>query len=219
MAAVCLVGVVVAGDMSARYLATQSPRKLAAFELHEYTSDHAPLYIGGALDTSNGQVSGAVKVPNALSLLVGNSSKTVVTGLDKYQTSDWPPLATHVLFDLMVILGVLSLVIPLAALVVAWLHRRSKLKFWGWLEHPVWLVSLLAAPLTIIVIELGWAMAEIARQPWTIEGLLLTKDAFTKNDAVLQFGYIFPIMFVLLLTLTAVATVITVKKFAPKEPA
>lgn len=217
VAAVCLIGVVVAGDISARYLATQSPRKLAAFELHEYTSDHAPLYVGGSLNTSNGQVSGAIKLPDALSVLVGDSPNTVVTGLDKYQTNNWPPLTTHILFDLMVILGVLSLVIPLASIAVAWLHKRFKLKIWRWLERPVWLVSLLAAPLTIVVIEVGWAMAEIARQPWTIENVLLTKDAFTKNDGVLQFGYIFPILFVILLILTAIATVIATKRFAPKE--
>lgn len=219
VAAICLVGVVVVGDVSARHLATQNPRQLAALELHQYTGSHAPLYIGGKLDTSNGKVSGAVTIPDGLSVLVGDSPNRVVTGLDNYQTNQWPPLVTHLLFDLMVILGVLSLLLPLAAVVIAWLARRAKAKLWPWLERPIWRLSLLAAPLTIVVIELGWAMAELVRQPWTVNGLLLTKDAFTSNDGILRFGYIFPILFVMLLTLTAVATVVTARKFAPKDPA
>lgn len=217
VAAICLIGVVIVGDLSARYMATQEPRKLAAFELHQYTGDQAPLYIGGSLNTSTGQVSGALKIPDGLSVLVGGSKHTVVAGLDQSQPSNWPPLVTHLLFDLMVMLGVLSLLLPAAAVIVAWLRRRAKAKLWAWLEHPVWRISLLAAPLTIVVIELGWALAEIARQPWTIDGLLLTKDAFTTSDGVLKFGYIFPILFVILLTLTAIATVITIKRFRPKE--
>jgi cytochrome d ubiquinol oxidase subunit I len=71
--------------------------------------------------------------------------------------------------------------------------------------------------LGIVVVELGWMVAEMGRQPWTIKNTLLTLDAVTKDHSVLTLGYLFPICFVVLLGAAVVSTVVVIKHFARKE--
>jgi cytochrome d ubiquinol oxidase subunit I len=65
---------------------------------------------------------------------------------------------------------------------------------WGWLrrrsfpENRVFLVATaVAGVLTVVALEAGWVVTEVGRQPWTVVGLLLTKDAVTTSGNLWPF--------------------------------
>lgn len=57
----------------------------------------------------------------------------------------------------------------------------------------------------VIIVELGWMLTEIGRQPWAVTGYVTTEEAVTKTNNITSFGYIFPAAFVLLLLVTILA--------------
>src|SRR6476659_3753770 len=66
----------VSGDATATHIAEQQPTKLAAAEGLNQTEANAPESIGGIY--YDGQLHGAIQIPNLLSFLVGRSASTVV---------------------------------------------------------------------------------------------------------------------------------------------
>lgn len=200
--------VMVLGDYSAKTLATTEPRKLAAMELRTDTTAQAPLYIGGHLNEQTGKVEGAIEVPYALSILAGNSPDTVVKGLNDFKKDQWPPLVIHTIFDIKIGLAMLLLAIPAGILLLYWWAWRKKREIWRW-ALPVLALS---GPIAIAVIELGWVLTELGRQPFAIVGYMTTKQAFTTSHGAVQIGYIFPTLYVLLFIVTAVALAIYAKQ-------
>jgi len=49
------------------------------------------------------------------------------------------------------------------------------------MPRPFWLrAAVLATPLPIIAIQLGWATAEVGRQPWIVYGVMRTADGVSR---------------------------------------
>ncbi len=73
----------------------------------------------------------------------------------------------------------------------------------GTMEKPVWLqlLGLVSFPIMYIASEMGWVVAEVGRQPWVMEGRLLTDVAATRIDA----GNVKVTFFVFLILFTALA--------------
>ena len=187
---VLLVIVALLGHQSAVNIASTQPNKLAAIEILDTTETNAPLRVGGFIN-SNGKAEGGIVLPGMLSLLAGYSFDYKVHGLDEIRQSERPMLVVHSLFDVkMALVGLTSLLI-VGVLFFYWKLGRQ----------PNWFTVLLAVFgfSGIIMVELGWMITELGRQPWAINGVMLVKDAFTKNINALQIGYIFPVLFVLLL--------------------
>jgi cytochrome d ubiquinol oxidase subunit I len=44
-----------------------------------------------------------------------------------------------------------------------------------------------AGVLTVVALEAGWVVTEVGRQPWTVVGLLLTRDAVTTSGNMWPF--------------------------------
>ncbi len=178
------------GHQSAVNIASTQPVKLAAIEILDSTQTSAPLRIGGSIN-NDGKATGGIVLPGVLSLLAGYSLDYKVHGLNEIQRDKWPMLVVHSLFDIkMALVGLTS------ALVVGVLFF-----YWKFKHQPAWFIKLLAifGVAGIVMVELGWMLTELGRQPWAINGMLLVKDAFTKNINALQIGYIFPVLFVVLL--------------------
>ncbi len=174
------------GDHSAKSVAARQPAKLAAMEGLFKTQTHAPLLLGGIPDEARSTVPFGVEIPGLLSFMIGGSTDTKVTGLDKFASADRPPvLVTHFAFQIMVALGMAMLGISL--LYFFWLWRQR-----GWTEKP-WLLRLfaLATPLGFIAVEAGWTVTETGRQPWIIYGVMRTADAVTPMPGVQYSFYIF----------------------------
>ena len=54
----------------------------------------------------------------------------------------------------------------------------------------------------LAIVELGWMMTEIGRQPWAVRGYVTTSEALTKTHDVSTFGYLFPAAYVVLFIVT-----------------
>jgi cytochrome bd ubiquinol oxidase subunit I len=145
--------------------------KLAAFELALHTEQGpAPERLGGVL--IDGEVRWALPIPWIGSFIARGSFDAPVPGLDTVPRSDWPPVnLTHMSFQLMVGIGMLLAL----AVVVFWVARRR--------GHDLlanrWFLRfcIIAGPLAILALELGWVATEVGRQPWTVWQVLRTTDA------------------------------------------
>ena len=83
--------------------------------------------------------------------------------------------------------------------VVLWAEQKKRLKEMTWLQ---W-VALLSIPLVYIAGQAGWIVAEVGRQPWTIEGLLPVKAAVSSVSvaAVQTTFFVFVAIFTLFLVI------------------
>ena len=79
-------------------------------------------------------------------------------------------------FRLMIGLGMLIALVLLLCLFALW---KDKLGKWTWL---LW-AAILCIPLVYICGQSGWVVAEVGRQPWTIQGLLPVNVAISSLSA------------------------------------
>lgn len=161
------------GDVIARYVFDAEPAKFAAIEALPGTRTHAPEILGGIV--VDGKVRFGVPVPSGASLLSGFSPGTKVQGLDAIPTAVRPPdrlvSVVHLSFDVMVGTGFALFGL---ALWFAWVWWRSRA-----VEPNRWFLRAVAVSglVSIASLECGWIVTEVGRQPWTVVGLLLTRDA------------------------------------------
>lgn len=203
------------GHFQTQYLAESQPRKLAAIELNEKTQTHAPYVIGGKW-REDGTVEGGIRIPNMLSILSGNSPSTEVKGLQDFPKDTWPMLFVNVLFESkLTIVAVVSTI----TLLFTFLHyKKLKDKYRAWRYKNLMLIALLPlGPLTVIIVELGWMVAEFGRQPFVVNGYMRTSEAF--SGQIGNWGYIFPILFLILFVATATALWLLFKKQGKVKPA
>ncbi|MFH2051012.1 MAG: cytochrome ubiquinol oxidase subunit I [bacterium] len=169
VAMVASLGQLATGHSSAVTMAEHQPAKLAAFEGHYFTGDHAPLTLMGWVDEDGERVIGP-KIPGLLSWLVGGSTATVVKGLEEFPADERPPVqATFQFYHLMVAVGMALILLSWGGGVLAWrgILFRSRPLLW------VMVFSVLLPQLSN---QLGWAAAEVGRQPWIVYGLMRTAD-------------------------------------------
>ena len=203
--AVSLAFSIATGDMTGKYLAHHEPAKLATLEVVNRTETHAPFVFGG-FETANGQLTGPyIKVPDALSIMVGESPTTVIKGIEIIPAGQRPPSYIRVLFNIKLTL-ITGLLIGLIAY---FLLKYSRPK---WLASPLPLALIAVGSVVgIIIVELGWMITEIGRQPWAVHGYVTTAQALTTHK-VDSFGYIFPTAFLLLFAVTILAVIRIVRE-------
>ena len=186
------------GHESARTLATTQPEKLSAMEGHYKTEKNAPLYVFGWVDEQAKCVRG-LKADGFFSFLAFGSFDKEVKGLNELPSDEflrkiyptataqelaevrpqyWAPVGfCFQTFRIMVYLGVAIAVFVMFGF---WLWIRNKLfdtenrwtrLFWKW--------SVLSFLMPIIACQVGWAVAEVGRQPWIVWHVLKTSDAVT----------------------------------------
>ena len=85
----------------------------------------------------------------------------------------------------------------LLMVVVLWAERKKRLAEMKWLLR----IALLSTPLVYLAGQAGWIVAEVGRQPWTIEGLLPVRAAVSSVSvaAVQTTFFIFVAIFTLFL--------------------
>ena len=166
------------GDVAARGIAEHQPAKFAAMEYVTETGPNQDEHLGGVL--IDGEVKGAISIPDLDSFLVGFSADTVVTGLDEIPDDREPPAPTllHLSFDAMV--GLAFALLGLAAWFGFVWWRRRELPRTPWFLRAV-AVSGVAA---VVAMECGWIVTEVGRQPWVVYGHMRTEDAITGAEGV-----------------------------------
>ena len=79
-------------------------------------------------------------------------------------------------FRFMIGLGMLIALVLLLSLIAVW---KDKLGSWKWL---LW-AAIICIPLVYLTGQCGWIVAEVGRQPWTIQGLLPVNVAISSLSA------------------------------------
>lgn len=182
------------GHDSAVGVSQNQPAKLAAFEAL-YQTGPAPLYLFGWVDNQGQQVRFGVAIPGLLSYLIYGDGSKPVTGLDAFAPGDRPPVnLVFQMYHAMIAIGMGLIALALLS-VVQWGRGR--------LFEQRWLLGLLVAAVMgpQLANQLGWASAEVGRQPWIVYGLLRTSDALSKvvgSGAVLSSLILFSAIYALL---------------------
>lgn len=90
-----------------------------------------------------------------------------------------------------------TFVLGISFALVLFLSWKRKLSKFTWLHY----VSLVSIPLAYIAGQAGWIVAEVGRQPWTIQDLLPVNAAIShlETGSVVTTFFIFLILFTVLL--------------------
>ena len=115
-------------------------------------------------------------------------------------------------FRFMIGLGMLLL---LELLVIGWLAWKDKLAGKRWLM----IAAIVCIPLVYICGQSGWVVAEVGRQPWTIQGLLPVNVAISSLSAgaVKTTFFVFLAIFTLFLVIEIRILIGAIKK-GPETP-
>jgi cytochrome d ubiquinol oxidase subunit I len=122
----------------------------------------------------------AIVIPRLLSYMATGSFDGQVQGLNqlqkqeqrKYGRGNYMPNVRVIYWSMRVMAFAGVLMFMIAAL-GAWLYRRKKLEEARWFHRT----ALLAIALPYIAATAGWVLTEMGRQPWIVQGLLLTSKA------------------------------------------
>jgi cytochrome bd ubiquinol oxidase subunit I len=171
------------GDIAAREVFHNEPAKFASIEMLAATGTQVPEKLGGVF--VNGQPRYAIDIPWGASLLAGFNPATRIRGLDAIPAQFRPPdelvTVVHLAFDVMVGIGFALLALSGW---FAWLWRRRRA-----VPEDLWLLRAVSVggALALVALWSGWVVTEVGRQPWTVVGLLLTRDAVTRAGNIWLF--------------------------------
>jgi cytochrome bd-type quinol oxidase subunit 1 len=160
---------------------TYQPMKVAAMEAQWDTCapcSFSAAQIGGWTSSTETPTK-IIEIPHLLSLLATGSWDGQVMGLNqlesqyqqKYGPGDYIP-NLFIQYWSMRVMAYLGSVLPLLALWGAWLWRRHRLET---SRKFLW-VATWAVIAPFLMNTAGWLLTENGRQPWVVQGLLLTKN-------------------------------------------
>lgn len=218
------VAIAFSGHSQATYLMHAQPMKMAAAEaLWEDSGDPAAWTLFGNIDVENRETTARVDIPYLLSYLAYSEFSGKVEGMDTLEAklieehgegSYIPPVKTVFWsFRIMAGTGGLLIVIAGLGLLLSW---RKKI------DAKPWMLKALIASIFIpyIANSFGWIMSEIGRQPWVVNGLMLTETAISPNVSagqilfsLIAFSTIYAILGVIMVLLF-----LKVIKRGPEEP-
>jgi cytochrome bd ubiquinol oxidase subunit I len=204
VAAVIMPAQIFVGDVAAREVFHNEPAKFAGIEMLPKTGDHVPETLLGVLG-SDGRVHYGLHIPNGASLLAGFSPSTTIKGLDAIPADvrPRPELVTtvHLSFDVMV--GCAFLLLGLALwFALGWWRRRDLPR-----SRLFLLCASVAGLVAVVCMETGWVVTEVGRQPWTVVGFLLTRDAVNTHGNL----WLFFAGTMAILTAVGVATILILR--------
>jgi cytochrome d ubiquinol oxidase subunit I len=170
------------GHLMGILLEDQQPMKMAAAEALYETSKPADfsLFAIDDLERNPGKHWFNVSVPHGLSLLSAGSWNAEVEGInevqaeyeERYGPGDYSPVVGVTYWSFRAMVGAGSALIGLALLGLL-LLRRGRLETARWYHKA----AIAGIALPYIASSAGWIFTEMGRQPWAVQGLLLTEDA------------------------------------------
>ncbi|MDE1856678.1 MAG: cytochrome ubiquinol oxidase subunit I [Candidatus Micrarchaeota archaeon] len=194
ISAIAIIFTIYTGINSITAMYAQQPEKYAAMEADLIPQSHAPEYIGGLY--INGTLQYYIPIPDMQSVLATGSPNGTVPGLSSYPQSTWPPLIIHPLFDLMVILG-FALGGFFALVAILYLLRRTPLKV-----RPILWLTLVAGSLSVLLLEAGWIVDELGRQPWIIYGVMTVNQAANYSQSVVPITIVLMAVYIIVVPFT-----------------
>ena len=144
------------GDAQGKNVARYQPTSLAAMEGLFKTEEGAELVIIGQPDMEKLLIDNPIKVPKMLSFLTYNRWNAEVKGLNEYPKETWPdniPLLYYS-YHIMVGLGTIFVAIMVIGIILLFLKRIEKAKWFLW-------ILMLSFPFPYIANTAGWMVAEL----------------------------------------------------------
>lgn len=167
------------GDLHGLNTLEHQPIKVAAMEAHWHDAkpgDGVPLVLFAWPNMEKEQNDFAIEIPNLASLILTHSMDGTIPPLTSVAPQDRPNVpVVFFSFRIMVALGLLMIVLALAALIL----RKT-----GKLYEKKWFLNFCVAmgPSGLIAMLAGWFVTEVGRQPWVVYGLQRTVDAGSPNS-------------------------------------
>ncbi|MFB7139026.1 cytochrome ubiquinol oxidase subunit I [Gottfriedia sp. NPDC056225] len=169
------------GHHQAQHLMHSQPMKMAAAEaLWDTTGNSAPWALVANIDVDHQKNPFELQVPGLLSLLTYNKFTGKVVGINDLQAeyskrfgpdNYVPPVKTTFWsFRVMLFAGGLMILLALYGSFAVYRHRIDNQKLFLNLMIP-------AISLPYIANSAGWIMTEVGRQPWSVFGVLKTKNS------------------------------------------
>jgi cytochrome bd ubiquinol oxidase subunit I len=212
---------VVSGDVQARIMTKQQPMKMAAAEALYTTSAPASFSLFTIGSLNGDQEVWSARVPHVLSFMATADPNGEVKGIDDVQrqyegrfgAGDYKPVipVTYWSFRLMIGFGFLAGLLALAGL---WLLRRVRDGRW------LYRAALACMALPYLANTMGWIFTEMGRQPWTVMGVLRTKDSVSPGvgtASVITSLSVFTLLYAVLAVFAVVLMIRHVRSGPPPE--
>jgi cytochrome d ubiquinol oxidase subunit I len=208
----CLAAIIqpVMGDWAGREVADKQPIKLATFEGLAETTKGAPFHIFGLYE-SDGEVKGAIEIPDLLSILAFHNPDATVQGLDSVPPDDRPQAVNTVRFAFQTMIGIGTLLAAAGGLYAFVWWRKRRLPESPWFFRLV----VIAGPLAATALIAGWITTEVGRQPWIVYETMRVEEAVTDASG-LPIAF-FAVLSVYLLLIAAVIWLL--RRLASRPPA
>ncbi len=203
----------VIGHFYGQYVARVQPSKAATFEMVWETEREAPLHLIQIPLPSEERNIDLLPIPWLGSIMYGNYPSTEVVGI-KDATRDWTPAMVedfkavvalvHYAFRIMAGLGFLFIVLSGWGVYLLWrgsyAENRTVNRLFLWLVAAPWVATIL-----------GWVVTEVGRQPWSVYGLMLSRNAVSANVTAAQVMFSLGSIFIFYAVLLAVEYYLLVK--------
>src|SRR6266545_2084706 len=204
------------GVIEARY----QPMKIAAAEAQWTTCQPCSFSLfqigGGNNDHTPTQI---IQIPHLLSLLATNHWNGKVVGLDPLQSqytksygSGYYVPNVFIQYWAMRVMAYAGVLVFLISGWGLWLIRRRKL---GTSRRFLW-VAIWAATLPFLMNTAGWLLTESGRQPWIVQGIMLTKNGISPSVSTTSI-VISLVIFVLLYGVLATVDFMLMLKYAREQ--
>jgi cytochrome d ubiquinol oxidase subunit I len=175
----------------------------------------------GGFTKSDPTPSFSITVPRVLSYMATGSFDGQVQGLNQlqrleqrqYGRGNYMPNVRVAYWSMraMAYMGVLLFLVALAG---AWLYRKKKLETARWFQRT----ALVAIAFPYIAASAGWVLTEMGRQPWIVQGLLLTSKANSPSVSTTWLGISLGFFITLYLVLGVVDFVLMRRYARPERP-
>jgi cytochrome bd ubiquinol oxidase subunit I len=176
----------VVGNRFGEAVTSAQSMKIAASEAQWNTCQPCgfSLFQIGGFSKQDETPSFSITIPRILSYMATGSFDGQVQGLNqlqaqeqsKYGPGNYMP-SVRVIYWSMRVMALTGVLMCLVAAVGAWLYRKQKLERARWFHRTA--IVTIAFP--YIAASAGWILTEMGRQPWIVQGLLLTSKASSPN--------------------------------------
>jgi len=183
----------VVGNRFGEAVTSAQSMKIAASEAQWNTCKPCSfsLFQIGGFSAQDPTPSFSITIPRLLSYMATGSFGGQVQGLnqlqaqeqEKYGPGNYMP-NVRVIYWSMRVMAFAGVLLFVVAAVAAWLYRKQKLERTRWFLRT----AILSIALPYIAATAGWILTEMGRQPWIVQGLLLTSKANSPNVGTAWLG-------------------------------
>jgi len=213
----------IVGNRFGEAVTSAQSMKIAASEAQWNTCQPCgfSLFQIGGFTKSDPTPSFSITIPKLLSYMATGSFSGQVQGLNqlqrqervKYGPGNYMP-NIRVIYWAMRVMAFAGVLMFLVAALGAWLYRKGKLERARWFQRTA--IATIALP--YIAATAGWIVTEMGRQPWIVQGLLLTSKANSPNVSTTWLG-ISLAFFITLYVVLGIVDFVLMRRYArPDRP-